>query len=158
MTPPPRNRFVDLVIAIVLLLVAVIATWTAYAYTRSSGLFPIFAGWLFIALVAIEVAVQLRNLRRPAAAEVASQAPEAKPEGLLSRLGGPAWLGFLLLAIWLAGFLVAIPVFLFLFLFMAAKRSAGRSAVVAIAMTLGVYLVFAWLLEYRLYAGLLFGA
>lgn len=154
---PTRRRFTDLAIAVVLLLVAVVATWTAYSYTRSSGLFPIFAGWLFIALVAIEVSVQLRKLRRPAAAETADTRGSRR-EALINELSGPAWLVSLLLSIWLAGFLIAIPAYLFVFLALAAKRSWGQSALIAVVVTACVYVVFAWLLEYRLYAGLLFGA
>ena len=156
MTATVRRRLVDLAIAAALLLAAGLATWTAYSYTRSSGLFPIFAGWLFVALVATEIFVQLRGLRH--AATGTDDAAALQPRALLHELRGPAWLGSLLLAIWLAGFLVAIPAFLFSFLRLAAKQPAGYSALIAAAMTACVYVVFAWLLEYRLFAGVVFGA
>lgn len=152
-----RRRIADLAIAALLLVLAVLVTWTAYSYTRSSGLFPIFTGWLFIALVTVEVWVQLRKLRQ-AAMQTGSRAnEEVRRSGFLNDFGGPAWLGLLLLAIYLAGFLVAIPAFLFLFLVYAAKRTLAYSAVTAAVLTASVYFVFAWLLEYRLFAGVLFG-
>lgn len=157
MTTLVRSRLADFAIAVLLLLLAASVTWTAYSYTRSSGLFPIFAGWLFIALVMLEVWVQLRNLRQSATGAGTADRRRSKRKGILLDLGGPVWLGFMLLVIYLAGFLVAIPVFLFLFLVLAAERPAARSAFIAVALTASVYLVFAWLLEYRLFAGVLFG-
>lgn len=149
-----RSRHADLVIAVALFSIAAVATWTAYTYTRSSGLFPIFTGWLFLALAALEIVVQVRSLRRSAR----DAAERSMRRGMLVELGGPIWLGFLLLVIYLAGFLVAIPVFLFLFLYIAAERSASRSAVFAILATALIYVVFAVILDYRLFAGVLFGA
>ncbi|MBT8098734.1 MAG: tripartite tricarboxylate transporter TctB family protein, partial [Gammaproteobacteria bacterium] len=152
-----RSRHADLAIAVLLLLLAALLTWTAYSYTRSSGLFPIFAGWLFIALVILEVVIQLRKLRHSAPDAGIADGRRWRRKDILLDLGGPVWLGFLLLVIYLAGFLVAIPAFLFLFLVLAAERPAAHSAVIALALTGFVYLVFAWLLEYRLFAGVLFG-
>ena len=147
-----RNRFADLVIAVLLFSIAAVATWTAYSYTRSSGLFPIFTGWIFLALAGLEIAIQVRNLR-PSGPDTTTG---SKRRGMLVELGGPIWLGFLLLVIYVAGFLIAIPVFLFLFLYLAAERTVRRSAVLAILATVLIYGVFAGLLEYRLFNGVLF--
>jgi len=147
-----RSRYADLVIAVLLFIIAGVATWTAYSYSRASGLFPIFTGWLFLALTGLEIAVQVRKPGH-SGADIESGSTR---RGMLVELGGPIWLGFLLLVVYIAGFLVAIPLFLFLFLYLAAERTVIRSAVFAILATVLIYGVFAGLLEYRLFAGVLF--
>ena len=144
-----------LAIALILAVLAIVALVTAYSYSRSSGLFPIFVGWIFLALTLVEVVVQLRALRQPTPSDVAE--PAAEKIDVLSEFGGFLWLGLMLVVLHAAGFLIATPVFVFAFLRFAARRTVVQSVAIALLATAFVYVVFAWLLDYELYAGVLFG-
>ena len=72
------SKVAAVVIAIVLSALAVFMLVTAYTYSRSSGIFPIFVGWIFVALALLESVVQLRTLiGRGATAPAASEEPAA---------------------------------------------------------------------------------
>lgn len=146
--------------ALLFTVLAVVVLVTAYSYSRASGLFPVFVGWIFLALTLLETGVQLKAMRQgDAPAVVTTDAAKAVATGgAMRELGGFGWLGLMLLVLYAAGFLVATPVFMFSFLRVAARRSILQSASIALAATAVVYAVFAWLLEYKLYAGILFGA
>lgn len=144
-----------LAIALTLAVLAIVALVTAYSYSRSSGLFPIFVGWVFLALTLLEVVVQLRALRHPTPSDVAE--PAVEKIDVLSEFGGFLWLGLMLVVLYAAGFLIATPVFTFAFLRFAARRTVLQSVAIALLATAFVYMVFAWLLDYELYAGALFG-
>lgn len=59
-------------------------------------------------------------------------------------------------AIYVAGFLVAIPLYLFASIAFLGRQPIRSAAIVAVVATLVVYLVFEVLLAYDLYAGVLF--
>ncbi len=139
------------VIAMLLTVLATVALVIAYSYSRSSGLFPIFVGWIFVALTLLELAVQLKALAR------AGKRVLQEPFHPLRDIGGLLWLGLLLVVLHAAGFLIAIPVFIFAFMRISADRTALQSASVAIVATALIYAVFVSLLTYRLYPGVLFG-
>ena len=147
-----------LAIALILAILAVVALVTAYSYSRSSGLFPIFVGWIFLALTLLEVVVQLRAIKRDKAG-AAGNVAEATAEKIeaIREFGGFLWLGLMLVILYAVGFLMATPVFMFAFLRFAARRTVVQSIVIALLATAFVYVVFAWLLEYELYPGVLFG-
>jgi len=149
-----------LAIALTLTALAIAVLVTAYSYSRASGLFPIFIGWIFLLLSVLEVGVQLKPILRdqvqtPTAKDTTGIPVETK--GVMSEAGGFLWLGLLLAVIYAIGFLLATPLFMFVFLRFAARRSVMQSAAIALAATVFVYVVFAWLLQYRLYPGVLFG-
>ena len=141
--------------------IAIAVLVTAYTYSRSSGLFPIFIGWLFACLAFVETALRLREFvagdaRLPRDGAMGLEAVES--HGGIRELAGFAWVLGFLLAIWLAGFFVATGLFLFTFLRLVGSRSwqyAGGAALIAVGV---VWFVFAFLLEYRLFSGVLFGA
>lgn len=154
-----HSGVVALVAAFLFLLLAIAALLTAYSYSRSSGLFPIFVGWIFLALTLFEVGLHLKHISRgetPAAAAPDGAAASAVIRVVRNELGGFLWLGLLLVVLYVTGFLIAIPVFMFAFLRFAARRSILQSALIAFAATAFAYGVFAWLLDYQLYAGILF--
>lgn len=155
-----RSSTAPLALALGFAMLAVAVLATAYGYSRSSGLFPIFVGWIFLALTLLELGALLRTaLRDHAHVETAAVDSEttASTGGVLSKLGGFLWLGLLLSLLYLAGFLLAVPIFMFAFVHFAARRSVARSMVFAFVATAFVYVVFVQLLEYRLYSGVLLG-
>ncbi|NCF51598.1 hypothetical protein GWP57_08310 [Gammaproteobacteria bacterium] len=155
------SKVAAVVIAIVLSALAVFMLVTAYTYSRSSGIFPIFVGWIFVALALLESVVQLRTLiGRGATAPAASEEPAA-PGGeaaSLREIGGFLWLGLFLTLIYFAGFVIATPIFIVAFLRLSAGRSFVHSVSFALAAAAVVYVVFVFLLDYQLYRGTLLGA
>lgn len=150
-----------IITASLLALIAAGALITAHTYSRSSGLFPKFAGWIFLVLTLMEVVAELkpiiaaRTLRRPAAE---TEWSAGKGIDIRQEMKGFLWLVALLASIYLAGFLVAIPLYIFAFLSISAGRSLRSCAITAALATGAIYLLFVALLEYRLYSGILFGA
>lgn len=129
-----------------------------YSYSRASSLFPRFAGWIFLALALTELLIRLTELVRSGSAGAGTPASEnGRATGDWTRAAqGFAWLTAMLAGIWLAGFLVATPAFIFTFLRIAGRRSAMRSAVIAATATACVWLGFVELLGYELFSGVLF--
>lgn len=58
--------------------------------------------------------------------------------------------------IYLAGFLIASPVFVFLSLFPRGRSKPGSAALIAVLTTAGIWLVFSWLMNYKLFRGAFF--
>lgn len=155
------SRWSGPLIALLLSILACIVLVTAYGYSRSSGLFPIFSGWAFLALTLVELGLRLRDFARGDAglpADPSTGLEALDPVSLAKDLAGFAWVGLFLLAVYLSGFLVATPVFMFAFVRLAAGRGTVYAATAALVAVAVVYVVFAVLLDYRLYAGILFGA
>ena len=148
-------KIAGLVIGVSLILLAVAVLFTAYGYSRLSGLFPIFIGWIFLALAVAETAVALTALRR--GTSVVGASGSSRGSGIIAELAGPAWLALLLALIGLGGFLVAVPAFMLLYLVVAARRRLLQALSIAAGALGFVYVVFVWALEYRLYPGLIFG-
>lgn len=115
-------------------------------------------------LVAITIGPFKRTNRkeRPGRIEVKAPALDAPPEnGTAAFPGGGKdaviiiWLLFLMVASYLIGFLLAIPLYMFLFLFIFARESWKLSIGVAIGVFAVIYLVFVKVLNVQLYKGLL---
>lgn len=158
MTARPKSM---LVVALVYLAFAIGVLVTAYEYRGGSGLFPRFTGWLFVLLALMEVAVQARAMLTPGAGAAAAggDLERAGAEaGVMHEARGFLWVLAFLVLVYLTGFMIAIPVYMFTYLYLSAGRKLWHAAVFAAGATLFVYILFIQLLEYRLYAGLLFGA
>lgn len=143
-----------LIVAVLILLFAIGMLVAAQDFPGGSGVFPRFAGWIFVALAGLEVIVQLKALL---AARGLTTGPWVDAT-VMKEIRGFVWIGFFLLVLYLAGFLIGIPLYLFAFLRLSAQRSWKECVILSAGATLFVYLLFIQLLEYRLYAGVLFGA
>lgn len=146
-------------IALLLALIAGAALATAYTYGRASGFFPKFIGWIFISLVLIELLMQLKSFfvtERNITTDTTQSID--KRSNVLREIKGFLWLGSLLTTLYLVGFLVTTPLYIFSFLRISAGKSIRECSIVTILGTAFVYVVFVLLLEYRLFAGTLFAA
>ena len=145
--------------ALLLTLIAGAALATAYTYGRASGFFPKFIGWIFLGLVLIELLIRLKSFLI-ARRNVTTDTRHATEDGsnVLREIKGFLWLGSLLTVLYLLGFLIATPLYIFSFLRISAGKSIRDSLVVTILGTAFVYVIFVLLLEYRLFAGVLFEA
>lgn len=154
------SRWTGPVSALVCLLVAVLVLVTAYGYSRQSGLFPIFIGWIFLVLALAESIIRLRQLARDGRgvpADAGTGLVAVDRGAMVREAAGILWVCAFLAAVYIVGFVAATLLFLFSFLRFAAGRRLSYAAAAGLVATAVVYGVFAWLLEYRLYPGLLFG-
>ncbi len=143
-------------VAVVLLLVAIAVLVAAHDFPGGSGVFPRFAGWIFVVLAGVEVVIQLKALMSaPRAGH--TDAPILS-NNTLKEIKGFLWIAFFLVALYLTGFMVGIPLYIFAFLRFSAGHSYKQCSIMAGAATVFVYVLFMELLEYRLYSGVLFGA
>jgi hypothetical protein len=149
MTEKARHSLFGMLIALLLALVTGAMLATAYTYGRSSGFFPKFIGWIFIGLVLIELSIQLKSF-------LAGRRKVTERSGNISReIRGFLWLGSLLTAVYLVGFLIATPLYIFSFLRISASKSVRECTVASVLGSAFVYVIFVVLLDYRLFAGVM---
>jgi len=132
-----------------MLMLAITLLYLSQGFGRSSGMFPRFIGWVFVVLTAADVVVQLvawYQRKLPASTETAITFKQLKSMG---------WLLGLVVALSIFGFLITIPAYIFTFLTWRAGHDKRRSAFIAIGALVFVWVIFVWLLDYELYAGLL---
>jgi len=153
------NRKSAFIVALLILIMAVSVLITAHGYSGGSGIFPRFIGWVFLTLISLELGFQIKGLvKRPATS--ADQTDAANMAGsdraiVLKEIQGFLWIGFFLLLLYLGGFLISIPVYMFAFLRFSAKRTLKDCVLMSVGSIIFIYLLFIQLMEYRLYSGIL---
>ena len=135
--------------AIALLGLGFATWWIAQDWGRSSGMFPRSLGILFMGLAVMEVLIHLYK------SVFKKELTEIDPGELQKQLWAFGWLGLLLLMIYLLGFMITVPLYVFLFLRMHGRFSYLLSAGIALVSLTFVYLIFRRLLEYSLFTGIL---
>jgi hypothetical protein len=153
MTVIRQARLRDVAIGLMLSAAAVLLLVSAYSYSRASGIFPIFVGWIFLSLALVELVLQVRALQRQKKTMAADD--PMLPATRRDILGG-VWLCALVGLLFAVGFLIATPVYVFSFLWLDAKRGFYQSLIFAALATAFIYVIFVFLLKYKLYPGLLF--
>jgi len=155
------SRKTAFIVALLILFMAVSVLVTAYGYSGGSGIFPRFIGWVFLALILLELGLQVKGFVKPSTTSTeqidATNMTGADRAFVLKEIQGFLWIGFFLLLLYLGGFLISIPVYMFAFLRFSAKRSLRECLLMSIGSMVFVYLLFIQLMEYRLYSGILFG-
>ena len=153
-----KNRS-GLIVAILILIMAISVLVTAYEYSGGSGIFPRFIGWIFVGLTLTECLIQLKILFSPGnTGTITADNPAIAKEKVLKEIKGILWVGIFLVSVYLTGFLVGIPLYIFAFLRLSAGRPLKQCIIMSVAATIFVYILFIELLQYRLYPGLFFGA
>lgn len=156
----PVNPLVNLFVATVILVIAISVLMVAFGFHGGSGLFPRFIGWIFVLLAGADFLLQMKrfvNLRKKGVITTSHDNPEANAN-LIKEIKGILWVSVLLVGIYLAGFLITLPVYLFSFMRFSGHRSIQQSAIISVGSTAFVYVLFVLLLDYKLYPGILFGA
>jgi hypothetical protein len=144
------------IVALLILVMAVSVLITAHGYSGGSGIFPRFIGWVFLALISLELVFQIKGfVKRPASSADHANTAGSDRAIVLKEIQGFLWIGFFLLLLYLGGFLISIPVYMFAFLRFSAKRTMKDCVLMSVGSTLFVYLLFIQLMEYRLYSGIL---
>ncbi len=157
---PPVNLLVSLLVATLMLVMAISVLVVAFGFHGGSGLFPRFIGWIFVGLAGLEFLLQLKGFmhaRKMGVTTMSHENPDAKAN-LFKEIKGLLWIVALLVGIYLIGFMITLPVYLFSFMRFSGRRSIQQSAIISVGSTAFVYVSFVVLLDYRLYPGILFGA
>jgi len=156
------TRKAAFIVAVLILLMAVSVLIIAHGYSGGSGIFPRFIGWVFLGLISLEIGLQLNVLvKRTPQDDIRVDRDDTSGNGrtiVIKEIQGFLWIGFFLFILYLAGFLVSIPVYMFAFLRISAKRTVKECLIMSAGSTIFVYLIFIVLMDYRLYPGVLFGA
>ncbi len=152
----PVNHKTALIVALLVLAFAISVLVTAYDYRGGSGIFPRFIGWIFIGLTLIECVVQLKSMNKSGQESLFSFSFARPDEKVIKELKGILWIGVVIVSLYLLGFLVGIPLYVFAFLRLSAGRSYKQSLLLSAGATGFIYLLFIELLQYRLYQGLIF--
>ncbi|MEX1216450.1 tripartite tricarboxylate transporter TctB family protein [Saccharospirillum sp.] len=147
-TPSTLTR-PTVLISVALLALAIILLVLSQEFGRSSGMFPRFIGWVFVALAAADVLVQLGRWYQqslPEATETSTTVKQLKAMG---------WLFGLVVFLFVFGFLITIPLYIFVFLTWRSGHDRAKSAAISLGALFFVWIIFVWLLDYELYVGLI---
>ncbi len=155
----PRNIQTSLIVALLILMIAISVLVTAYGYSGGSGIFPRFIGWVFTGLAMAECLVQLKaSMSTPATGQISTTSDTDLRRGKVRKeIKGFLWIGVFLVLLYLTGFLIGIPLYIFFFLRLAAGKSYKQCTTIAVVAIASVYILFIELLQYRLFQGTLFG-
>jgi hypothetical protein len=130
-----------------LALVAAYAVYAALRWPPKAALFPLTMGIPLLVLAAAQTVIELRDPPAP-----------GSPAGALRRvLAVFAWMAMFIALVVLAGFPVAVPVFVFLYLVMQSREKLGLSIALAGAAWGAFHLLFVRLLHFPFEDGLLKG-
>lgn len=135
--------------AFFLLFLAIGGWWFAQGWGRSSGMFPRLFGQVFMTFALVELGIQLWK------SFVSHHVSEFDTSEFFKQLWAIAWLGLLLAMIYVLGFMVTVPLFVFLFLRLHGRIAWVLSTALAIGAAVFVEVIFRRLLDYTLYSGFL---
>ena len=156
---PTASQLVLLFVAALMLTIAVTVLVMAFDFEGGSGLFPRLIGWIFVGLTSAELILQIQRYRHSLTKQSAEAAVSSleKKALLHKEIIGISWLGAIVLGIYLVGFEVTAPVFLFAFI-RTGGNSLKKTATITFCLSAVLYLLFVVLLGHKLYTGILFGA
>jgi Tripartite tricarboxylate transporter TctB family len=133
--------------------------WSDHIPDARGREFPVLVSGAAVILAALDVLAHSGTAAgRWVTLVLAGAAPPAPSERrrLPAEAMAVVWVAAALALVIVAGFLVAIPVYVFLYLLLHGRRTLRHSVIAAVATTFGIWLGFEVLLRYELYGGLLF--
>jgi hypothetical protein len=140
--------------ALLILLLAVSVLIIAQDYTGGSGVYPRFVGWIFVGLSLMELIIQIKAMLTTGSADSGVSADQR----YYKELKGLLWVCVFPVLLYLTGFMAGIPLYMFAFLYLSAQRPLIQCVIFSALSVAFIYALFVGLLDYRLYAGVLFGA
>jgi putative tricarboxylic transport membrane protein len=156
-------RFARLAVPVLMLAVAAGMLAWAYQYDGRTRMVPALTAWTLLAFALLDLAAATGT--RPgrfiaaifAGSETVPEGDEGKPQPPRRVFAACAWVTGYLVAVLLAGFHVATPVYVALFVIVQGRMSLRRGLIAAAATTGFIAVTFEWLMQFQLYRGLLFG-
>lgn len=141
--------FTAFILAVIVVAMAVTADWP-YEARLLPRVIGVPAALLCVALLALDVARLVRGGPQKARAQIMDmQADTDMPLPEVAQRAGAmfGWVFGLFAAVWLVGFLITIPVFIFLYLMVQGKESVRTSIIAGVAMLLFTVVTFHFLLR-----------
>lgn len=153
---------VDYLPALALFIIAVIYLVTAYGYTPQARAFPVSVAWATLVLVALDVVARthtpvgetLTRWFNPAALPKNEEARPHYPRG--KQIAAVLWAVAFVALIVVAGFLAAVPIYVFASMRLRGRRPLWLCLLVSVVATAFIWALFTQLLEIELYPGMLF--
>ncbi len=155
MIPARRNLYASIA---TLAIFAGLFVWSEGIADVRGREFPVLVSGAAVLLGVLDVLAHTGTAagRWIAAALAGGTAPAPEPRRRLpAEALAVAWVAAALALVVVAGFLVAIPVYVFAYLILHGKRTLRVSLIAAVATTFGIWLGFEILLRYELYGGML---
>jgi hypothetical protein len=135
----------------------------AKTYPATPGAVPVLVAWVTIVLSLIDITAQVETpfghwVRRLITADkIVEWKMEGDEDASATRIAlSLAWLSGYLAGLFLVGFIIATPIYVFGYMVIHGSRSVRDSALASAAVTLTIWLVFVKAFRYPLYNGLLF--
>jgi hypothetical protein len=157
------TRLIRYLPSLILLILTLIFVATAFDYSGNSRRVPLAVALVILILLAIDLASQndrgLGQLLRRAfgGAQAVRPGQDGEPGVLAKEVAAILWIaGFTALAV-VFGFYIAIPAYAIGYLVVYARRPWLISGLIAIGLTGLLYFLFAILLGYEIFVGLIFG-
>lgn len=151
--------------SLIVLAIGVVFLLWAFTYERSAAEVPILVAWLTIVLALIDAASYTetklgRIIRRFVTAQrIIEWKAEGDEEAATSRISSAIfWILAYVGGVFLIGFLLMTPIYVFLYMKLHGGKSLLASATTAALTAIAIYVSFEILFEYPLYSGVLFGA
>jgi hypothetical protein len=156
--PTLSARGKDLLVAIAVFVLFVgVLLWSAYIPHPRGREFPILVSGAAVVLCLLDVIAHTSTAVGRAIARILSGGVDspmrASAHGLRAEAVAVAWIAGATALIVLAGFLVAIPVYVFGYMVLYARRPVREGAIAAFATTVCIWVGFELLLSYDLYRG-----
>lgn len=155
--PAPRSKIdPSFWLSVFFVIVIAVGVVTAGAWRWDTRLFPWAVGVPALLLALWQLAVDARGgrARSPAQAKATEAAGDLSVDSTIPieivrnrTLRAVAWIAVFMLGIWLAGFLIAIPIFVALYLYSEARAGIAVPILLAACTELFVWGIFDWLMN-----------
>ncbi len=147
--------------ALGLFALTVVFIYLSYDYAPGVRLFPLMVGYTSLILCALDlIGLTETGLGRSIdaafsgkAGEETGKAPKIAPK-LSRQLIAMAWMVGLTIGIYIVGFMVMVPVYVFSSMLFQGKKSVKACAYGAVSATVFIWVMFELLLKYELYRGI----
>lgn len=164
----PRDRLIDALPSLILMGVAVFYLFASFDYDQQSRAMPLGVAMFAIGLVLLDVLSRgegrLARLLRRIFRGKGGEAPVPGLEGQAGQrhafrreLGAFAWIVAFLGLVLIAGFYIAIPIYVVVYLHFYAGKTLPRAGAAALALTALLFVMFELLLGYEVFGGLIAG-
>lgn len=157
-------RWRNLGTALFVLCASVVFLFWAQGYPHQSRAMPELVAWATIVLALVDVIIQFdtapsRWLRELVTAKrIVEWKLDGEEDATLGRaLLAVAWVAGYAVLLYLVGFMIATPIYMFFYMIFWGGHSLRNSVLVTAGTTLTIWLTFVVLFNYQLYPGVLFG-
>jgi hypothetical protein len=161
-SPHSDSMIVNMMPPLLILAFGIIFLTWSYSYEDLAQQVPVIVGWSLIFLAVLDVIAAtgtpignaIKSFFTGTIVGEGSSDPNAQP--IAKVLVAMAWPVAFVSVVYVVGFIVTIPIYVFLFVVVQGKKSIKQGALAAIIATAFTWIVFELLMNYEVYSGILF--